>query len=195
MTEDTNQLDDQHLLSSFRLTRDNHYIGVLFTRYSLMVFGVCMKYLKNKSDAQDAAQQVFEKAYKEVGKYEIPYFKSWIYTVARNISLMRLRNLSNDSASIEEISEIADENQTFEQELKINEYSKETQLQQLHEAIADLNNEQQLCLKKFYFEKKSYQFIQKETGLSFQQVKSHIQNGKRRLRILLEKKSALHERN
>lgn len=160
-----------------------------------MVFGVCMKYLKNKSDAQDAAQQVFEKAYKEVGKYEIPYFKSWIYTVARNISLMRLRNLSNDSASIEEISEIADENQTFEQELKINEYSKETQLQQLHEAIADLNNEQQLCLKKFYFEKKSYQFIQKETGLSFQQVKSHIQNGKRRLRILLEKKSALHERN
>ncbi len=195
MTEDINQLDDQNLLSSFRLTQDNHYIGVLFTRYSLMVFGVCMKYLKNKSDAQDAAQQVFEKAFKEVGKYEIPYFKSWIYTVARNISLMRLRNLSTDSASIEEISEIADESNAFEQELKLTEYLKETQLKQLHEALTHLNIEQQLCLKKFYFEKKSYQVIQSETGLTFQQVKSHIQNGKRRLRILLEKKSLLHERH
>lgn len=195
MTEDINQLDDQYLLSSFRLTQDNHYIGVLFTRYSLMVFGVCMKYLKNKSEAQDAAQQVFEKAYKEVGKYEIPYFKSWIYTVARNISLMRLRNLSNESASIEDISEIVDENNSFEQELELTEYLKETQLKQLHEALTQLNTEQQLCLKKFYFEKKSYQVIQNETGLTFQQVKSHIQNGKRRLRILLEKKSLLHERH
>jgi RNA polymerase sigma-70 factor (ECF subfamily) len=195
LTEDINQLDDQNLLSSFRLTQDNHYIGVLFTRYSLMVFGVCMKYLKNKSDAQDAAQQVFEKAYKVVGKYEIPYFKSWIYTVARNISLMRLRNLSTDSASIEEISEIADENNAFEQDLKLTEYLKETQLKQLYEALTHLNTEQQLCLKKFYFEKKSYQVIQNETGLTFQQVKSHIQNGKRRLRILLEKKSLLHERH
>ncbi len=195
MTEDINQLDDQYLLSSFRLTQDNHYIGVLFTRYSLMVFGVCMKYLKNKSEAQDAAQQVFEKAYKEVGKYEIPYFKSWIYTVARNISLMRLRNLSNESASIEDISEIVDENNSFEQELELTEYLKETQLKQLHEALTQLNTEQQLCLKKFYFEKKSYQVIQNETGLTFQQVKSHIQNGKRRLRILLVKKSLLHERH
>jgi RNA polymerase sigma factor (sigma-70 family) len=195
LTEDINQLDDQYLLSSFRLTQDNHYIGVLFTRYSLMVFGVCMKYLKNKSEAQDAAQQVFEKAYKEVGKYEIPYFKSWIYTVARNISLMRLRNLSNESASIEDISEIVDENNSFEQELELTEYLKETQLKQLHEALTQLNTEQQLCLKKFYFEKKSYQVIQNETGLTFQQVKSHIQNGKRRLRILLVKKSLLHERH
>ena len=195
MTEDINQLDDQYLLSSFRLTQDNHYIGVLFTRYSLMVFGVCMKYLKNKSEAQDAAQQVFEKAYKEVGKYEIPYFKSWIYTLARNISLMRLRNLSNESASIEDISEIVDENNSFEQELELTEYLKETQLKQLHEALTQLNTEQQLCLKKFYFEKKSYQVIQNETGLTSQQVKSHIQNGKRRLRILLVKKSLLHERH
>jgi RNA polymerase sigma-70 factor (ECF subfamily) len=158
-----------------------------------MVLGVCIKYLKNKSEAQDTTQQVFEKAFKELGKYEIPYFKSWIYTVARNICLMKLRSQSILPESIDEVSDIPDDNSLLEQELKLREDLKEAQLMQLHDAMTQLSNEQNTCLKKFYFEKKSYQIIQEETGYSFQQVKSHIQNGKRMLKVLLDKKSLLHE--
>lgn len=193
MAENLHNLDDQQLLLQFRSTGDSQFIGILFKRYSLMVLGVCLKYLKNNTEAQDATQQVFEKAFKEIGKYKIPYFKSWIYTVARNICLMKLRSHSIHAESIEEITDIPDENTLLEHELRLKEYWKESQLSQLHDAMSQLSHEQNMCLKKFYFEKKSYQIIQEETGFSFQQVKSHIQNGKRKLRVLLDKKSLLHE--
>jgi RNA polymerase sigma-70 factor (ECF subfamily) len=61
-------------------------------------------------------------------------------------------------------------------------------LRDLEEALRHLNPEQKTCIRMFYMEKKSYQAIASETGFSLLQVKSYIQNGKRNLRILLEKK-------
>lgn len=195
MTKHLNQLSDKELLDRYTNSSDNKYIGALLTRYSLMVFGVCMKYLRNADDAQDATQQVFEKAYLETGKYEIPYFKSWIYTVARNICLMRLRPNAHHTEPIEGIQEMPDTNLISDDELRLKESWKATEDSRLHAALDQLNQEQSTCIKQFYFEKKSYLEIQKSTGYSFQQVKSHIQNGKRMLRNILGKKSELHERD
>lgn len=61
-------------------------------------------------------------------------------------------------------------------------------LKDLTEALKHLHPEQQTCIRMFYLEKKSYQSIAIETGYSLLQVKSYIQNGKRNLRLLLEKK-------
>lgn len=58
----------------------------------------------------------------------------------------------------------------------------------LEEALEELNAEQQQCVTLFYLEKKSYQEISDREGYSLMQVKSHIQNGKRNLKIALEKK-------
>ncbi len=195
MTKNYTQLNDKVLLDSYRESGDNKYVGTLLARYSLMVFGVCMKYLKNTADAQDAAQQVFEKAFIEVDKYEIPYFKSWIYTVARNICLMRLRTQRHQLEPIEESQEMADVEIISADELRLKEFLKEKENASLHEALGELNQEQATCIKLFYFEKKSYQEIQHTTGYTFHQVKSHIQNGKRMLRNILGKKSESHERN
>jgi RNA polymerase sigma-70 factor (ECF subfamily) len=55
-------------------------------------------------------------------------------------------------------------------------------------SLKELNPEQQQCVTLFYLNKKSYQEISDVTGFSMQQVKSYIQNGKRNLRILIDKK-------
>ncbi len=55
-------------------------------------------------------------------------------------------------------------------------------------ALKELNPEQQQCVTLFYLNKKSYQEISEVTGFSMLQVKSYIQNGKRNLRNLIEKK-------
>ena len=55
-------------------------------------------------------------------------------------------------------------------------------------SLEELNPEQKQCLILFYLEKKSYQEISENTGFSLMQVKSYIQNGKRNLKILLDKK-------
>ena len=58
-------------------------------------------------------------------------------------------------------------------------------------ALLELNPEQQLCVTLFYLEKKSYQEIADSSGFTMMQVKSHIQNGKRNLKIIMERKGAV----
>ena len=65
---------------------------------------------------------------------------------------------------------------------------KENRLQQLESALLDIPAEQHQCLRWFYFEKKSYHDIVALSGFTFMQVKSHIQNGKRNLKLRLQQK-------
>ena len=179
-----NHITDQELLERFYADHDNQWLGILLERYTLLLLGVCMKYLKNEELARDSVQQIFLKAITELQKYKVDYFKSWIYMVAKNYCLMQLRDTpgKNTVEINEKIS--AEEDQTDKKELIENEKTYDY----MAEALKELNYDQQLCVTLFYLEKKSYQQITEQTGYSMMQVKSHIQNGKRNLRILIEKK-------
>jgi RNA polymerase sigma-70 factor (ECF subfamily) len=146
-----------------------------------------MKYLKNEEEAKDAVQQVFVKALTELEKYKVDYFKSWIYMVAKNHCLMKLRDRSGKHTT-----ELSDKMMnTFTEEegdLKWTHLEKEHTLETLSASLRELNEEQQRCVILFYLEKKSYQEIAGQTGFTLMQVKSYIQNGKRNLKILLDKK-------
>ena len=85
-------MTDQDLLEKFRQSGDNSWLGILLERYTLLLFGVCMKYLKNEEGAKDAVQQIFLKVITELPKYKVDYFKSWLYTIARNYCLMKIRD-------------------------------------------------------------------------------------------------------
>src|SRR5688572_15955898 len=65
---------------------------MLLQRYTLLLLGVCMKYLKDEEEAKDAVQQIFLKVITELPKYMVDYFKSWLYMVARNHCLMKIRD-------------------------------------------------------------------------------------------------------
>ena len=54
-------------------------------------------------------------------------------------------------------------------------------------ALQQLSEEQQQCVTLFYLYKKSYNQIAEQTGYSLLQVKSNIQNGKRNLKIMLQR--------
>src|SRR5215471_8879381 len=86
------QLTDQEILERFYSDRDNSWLGILLSRYTLLLFGVCMKYLKNEEEARDGVQQVFLKVITELHKYKVDFFKSWIYMIAKNHCLMKLRD-------------------------------------------------------------------------------------------------------
>jgi RNA polymerase sigma-70 factor (ECF subfamily) len=182
------QHTDAELLTLFKQTTQNQYLGELLERYTLLVFGVCINYLKDQTSAQDATQQVFEKVIKEVVKYEIPYFKSWLYSVAKNQCLMQLRNSSNKIHNTSQ--EIDDLELTAEDDsgLKLREYLLQDKLEILQESLQNLNKDQSNCINLFYLQKLSYREIENKTGLNFQQIKSNIQNGKRNLKLMLETK-------
>jgi RNA polymerase sigma-70 factor (ECF subfamily) len=174
-------ISDDALLDRFYQSNNNEWLGILLQRYTLLLFGTCMKYLKDETKARDTVQQIFLKAINELAKYRVTYFKSWIYMIAKNNCLMQLRDkkvffdinitdIEHEDADIENI--------------KI----KEIDYNFLELSIDQLNDEQKICINLFYLQKKSYNEIVTATNFTLMQVKSHIQNGKRNLRILIEKK-------
>ena len=177
-------ISDQELLEKFYADRDSQWLGILLERYTLLLLGVCMKYLKNEELARDSVQQIFLKAITELQKYRVEYFKSWIYMVAKNHCLMQLRDKPGKNTIEVKDSIPAEADETDKESLLLNEKTYEY----MGEALKELNADQQLCVTLFYMEKKSYQQITEQTGYSMMQVKSHIQNGKRNMRILIEKK-------
>ena len=179
-----NQLSDTELLQRFYADHNNEWLGILLHRYTMLLLGVSMKYLKNEEEAKDAVQQVFLKIINELHKYQVEYFKSWIYMIAKNHCLMILRDKGRFNTEIDERSMAT----PAETEEKTDQLEKEKTLTHLAGALQQLNKEQQLCVTLFYLQKKSYQEIAQQTSYSIMQVKSHIQNGKRNLKLIMERK-------
>ena len=187
MRTEKSSYTDAELLHNFYLEHDNYWLGLLLERYTLLLLGVCMKYLKDEEDAKDSVQQIFLKAITELHKYRVEYFKSWVYMVAKNHCLMKLRDRKGKLTAdlTENYAGIAPEEQ---QDEKLQQLEKEKRLELMGSALQELGNEQKRCVTLFYLEKQSYQEISQNTGYSILKVKSYIQNGKRNLRIILDKK-------
>ena len=177
-----NHITDAELLQNFYNDHDNQWLGILLPRYTLLLLGVCMKYLKNEEDAKDSVQQIFLKVINELHKYKVAYFKSWIYMIAKNHCLMKIRG--NKNIPLELTEQILPAEELHDE--KNNLIEKDRLLTNMLESIKQLNAEQQQCVTLFYLEKKSYAEVAEITGYSMLQVKSHLQNGKRKLKLLMK---------
>ena len=178
-----NDLDDKEILQIYYQEGDNELLGILLQRYTMLLLGVCMKYLKNEEEAKDSVQQIFLKVINELQKYKVEYFKSWLYMVTKNHCLMKLRDKGKYHAEIDEKllsspGESAGIGAAIEKDII---------LDHMESALKQLNQEQQVCITLFYLQKKSYHQIAESTGYNIMQVKSHIQNGKRNLKISMQK--------
>lgn len=183
-----NHISEQELLRRFYQDGNKEWLGIVLQRYTLLLLGVCMKYLKNEEAARDAVQQIFLKAITELEKYQVEFIKSWLYMVAKNHCLMQFRDKNRQ---LVELSEQLVETQDTEELLSIKE--KDQLLDWMHESLKNLNPEQQQCVTLFYLEKRSYQEVAEQTGYTLLQVKSNIQNGKRNLRLMIQRKSRENE--
>ncbi|MDE3185842.1 MAG: sigma-70 family RNA polymerase sigma factor [Bacteroidota bacterium] len=175
-------ITDAELLQNFYQDHDNKWLGILLPRYTLLLLGVCMKYLKNEEDARDCVQQIFLKVINELRKYKVDYFKSWIYMIARNHCLVKLRDHKKTTLELNEHLASATNAESDKKKL----LEKDALLQRMESALNKLNPDQKVCVKLFYLQKKSYSEVAEITGFTLMQVKSYLQNGKRNLKLLIE---------
>jgi RNA polymerase sigma-70 factor (ECF subfamily) len=164
---------------------DREAVGELYERYGHLVLGLCLNYLKNKDDAREATLTIFGKLLGDLKKHKINYFKSWLYAYSKNFCLMELRK--RQSRLKKELD--LDENTALIMDFNEAEHlhSKENQILLLESAMAFLSEEQRICIELFYLKERSYKEIAELTGHQFNEVKSYIQNGKRNLKIQMEK--------
>ncbi len=182
-------MTDVELVLEYQRSGNNRTVGVLFERYSHLVFGVCLKYLKNQPEAQDAVIQIFEKLLVDLKKNDITNFKSWLHTVSRNHCLMFIRKhkkqwkQEQDMETAEPFLEAEDTLPEVQ--------AKELKLTELEQAIQQLKPEQRAVIELFYIKEKCYDEVSEITGFTMKQVKSYIQNGKRNLKIIITTKDEL----
>ena len=174
---------DDELLKQFIATSNQEIFGELYSRYIPLVYGLCLKYLQQAEDAEDAVMHIYEELSKKVSNYEIVNFKTWLYSVAKNHCLQILRK--GQPHFFEEIDERLMESENFEHLIDGSE--SEEKESALNFCLGTLPDEQKKCVSLFFLEELSYADIVEKTGFLLSKVKSYIQNGKRNLKICMVK--------
>jgi len=184
---------DEELLENFVSSGDLSFLGDLYSEYMHLVYGVCLKYLKDRDESMDAVMQIFEKLIVEVPKHEILNFRSWLHVVTRNFCLMKLRSQRTEDEKMQNWlidSEIFMESEPYLH--PIDDERPDLDMA-LRDCIEKLKDDQKECIRMFYFDNRSYTEISDNLGLDEKKVKSHLQNGKRNLKICLEEKNGTKE--
>ena len=174
---------DRELLDLFKQSGDMNLLAELYQRYMDLLYGVCLKYLKDSESSRDAVMQIFEDLTKKVNKHEIENFRSWVYTLAKNHCLMQLRTPRNLKTT-----EFNGELMQSEEEVHLNGvFTREANFQKLENCIESLSPDQKQVIELFYLQEKCYKEISELTGIEWNKVRSFIQNGRRNLKLCMEK--------
>jgi RNA polymerase sigma factor (sigma-70 family) len=180
-----NSLTDAELVTLYKKSSDLQVLAELYQRYMDLVYGVCLKYFKDSEKAKDAVMQIFEELIAKLKKHEVENFKGWLHQVAKNYCLMQLRTPKNLKtielpASVMQSEENVHLNGVLE---------KEENFKKLEYCLTTLTEDQRKAVQLFYIEGKCYNEIVELMGQEWNQVRSFIQNGRRNLKICMEKTS------
>jgi RNA polymerase sigma factor (sigma-70 family) len=182
--KDISKMTDNELLLRYREDGNSQWVGQLYERYNHLVFGTCLKYLKDRDEAKDATLAIFEKLMLDLRTREVATFQHWLYTVTKNHCLQIYRKTSKEQHELKDY--IGLEKETSLEEEWIAMQLREEGLRALERAIENLNSPQRTCVQMFYLERKSYKQISGSTGYSEGEIKSYLQNGRRNLKLMMQ---------
>lgn len=184
--KDDTTLTDAELVELYRTHGDLAVLSSLYQRYMDLIYGVCLKYLKDAETAKDAVINIYEELIPKLKQHEVNNFKSWLYTLSRNHCLMQLRKEKGHQTV--EMTESFMQNGEMMHPDAVQE--KEDQLNSMEKCLEQLPEEQKTCVTLFYLQGKCYNDITEETGIEWNKVRSYIQNGRRNLKLCIERNAA-----
>jgi len=175
---------DQALVQQYKANGNIDTLGELYNRYMELVYGVCLKYMKEPEDAKDCVINIFEELITKLKKYEVDNFKGWLYQLAKNHCLMKLRSNKGHPALVDIDVMHLQENIHLDGVME-----KEQRLTTMEYCIEQLPQEQKQAIELFYLKEKCYKEIAETTNTDINKIRSFIQNGRRNLKICMEKQA------
>lgn len=173
---------DEELVKAIEAGR-SEALGVLWDRYAHLLFAVGMKYLKNVDAAKDAVMNVFAELPSLMTRHEVRNIGGWLHTVMRNHCLMQIRGAK-------QFTELNGTQYDEADDLLAAHLENEDMIRRMEHAIDELSDHQRNCIKLFYLDRLSYAEVGERLNMAFDAVRSNIQNGRRNLRIILERGTA-----
>lgn len=182
-TKNKNEYSDEELLQEYKATNDSEYFGVLYNRYIPLIYGLCLKYLQVEERAQDAVMDIFENLQAKINNYEIKVFRTWVYSVAKNHCFQVLEKNKRE-LTVDFNTQIMESDEVLS---LLDELKDEDRENILKDCIEKLPEPQKVAILSFFMESMSYVEVADHTGFNLKSVKSYIQNGKRNLKICMER--------
>ena len=187
---DLQTVSDEIIIKQYKTSGEQHLIDELFKRYVHLLYGLCLNILKDKAESKDVVMESFAKMMERLEKEEVLNVKHWLTTLTRNAAISRFRKtqkargLENEYKQ-QALSYVEDSGFTRKYDNEEADPDAEPLENIVKKAITKLPHEQKECIQLFFYQKKKYREIAVLTGYSLDKVKSHLQNGKRNLRISL----------
>ena len=163
--------------------KDDGALGRLYDGYRLILFGVLMRILNNREEAEDVLQEVFLQVWRRAGDFDEnrgrPF--TWLVTLARSRGIDRLRSLASRervamagaNEASEEVSDAATDAIRSEQRGVVN------------DALSQLPEDQKRPLMLAYFDGLTQSEIAMQLGAPLGTVKTRMRSGMMKLRELL----------
>jgi RNA polymerase sigma-70 factor, ECF subfamily len=133
---------------------DRAAFRALYTATSAKLFGICLRVLKNRTDAEDVLQEAYVKIWHNAAKYQVSGYSpiTWLVTIARNQSIDRLRARRPDAAELGEAEDIPDRMPNPEQNVVLG-----GEVERLRLCLEKLSPGRAEAVKAAYMEGYSYQ--------------------------------------
>jgi RNA polymerase sigma-70 factor (ECF subfamily) len=174
---------DEELLLAFKESNSQDMLAKLYLRYTDLVYGTCLKYLKDAETSKDAVMNIYQELLQKLPNHEVENFKGWLYVLTRNHCLMQLRS-SKKMITVEFNPGIMQSEDFMHLD---NVLDREQDFKKLEGCMEKLPEEQKQGIQLFYLENKCYNEIVERTGMDWNKVRSLIQNGRRNLKICMDK--------
>lgn len=160
------------------LQGDAQLYGEIISAYKNAVFSLCYRMVYQKQEAEDLSQEIFLKAYRNLGKYNRKMkFSTWILSIARNTCIDYLRKTRAESVPLEEGIK------TNEAPISAEEaYLYKEQKQEIEEAIRALPEEYRLLIILYHQQGQSYKEITEMLNLPMSLVKNRLHRGRKMLK-------------
>ena len=170
---------DEQLVEELKATGENSCFAPIFERYRRRILRRCYSVVRNEAAAEDLTQDTFLTALAKIELFRGGNVYAWLCTIARHLCLNYLE------ANIRLVVQ-ADPREDpvcpsdMERDL--------AWVERLESVLNQLSAPQRICLKLFYVDRYTAAEVGRITGFSPKQVKSYLQNGRRRFKILWDKR-------
>jgi len=184
MSINLSRLSDEDVLRMLKESGKTNCVRELYIRYLGLIYGVCLNYLKDADDAENAVKQIFNHLLLKLKDYEITIFRPWIYNFTKNYCL-QIQGVENYSAT----PDYEERNAEFNKITDLFESNDAEQTALLANCLKELSPQQRVSINYFFKDKLSFAEIADKAGYTLKHVKSYIQSAKQNLIICLEKNS------
>lgn len=179
-----NSFNEQYYITKI-LEGDSNAFAVLVDQYKDLVFSLSLKMLKNREEAEEAAQDTFVKVFKSLNNFKgDSKFSTWIYKVTYNTCLDQLKKIKRvqDTIPIDDFSE----NQIQNLENVLDAIDERDRNEMIQDCIHLLPSEEAFLLILFYFEEQSLEEISKIIDCTANNVKVKLYRSRKKIASILK---------